>query len=443
MTPSEEIRLNIQQIAHHHPFLGAIGMGLRILESTAFANIGTDINVLYINPEITKVPPFDNPAVRRFIIAHNILHNAFNHPFRLPTALKNTDMEAWITAQDIVVNNLLLAIQAARIANAKTADARAKEIKFPLFRAPKKSDGTLDLTYEPSFSGWSAERIYVEIIKGKETNTSVPFKSTGSSSAPSKSPDELKYEHKKLKDSTSWDTAMGTHTYFQPDDEKSIETQIRQHTSTINSINKIKACGSGTGDALRGLNEEIADEPTLQQALEEILVANEPGDTSWAKLQRRWLPYDLYFPSEDKNKGAELVIGIDVSGSIGQKELHEFWSIIKGALTSGLKLTIDIVSCDAVITSHHKVSWNEPESYEKIKELPGGGGTDFRPIFNWQAEHAPEAQAIIVFTDLCGTFPKNCDLPTFWLVDCALKGRMEVPFGQVVYYNPLSIYLPQ
>lgn len=440
----EELRRNIQQIAHHHPFLGAIGMGLRIVADPLFEVPVSDVNTLYVPPDLADKPPFDDPAVRRFFLAHNILHGAFNHPFRLPAEPQHVHMPEWIMAQDIVVNNLLMTIQAARVSNTGSIVLREKEIKFPLFRPPRV-DGELDITYEPKFTGWSAERIYVELTKDMGSPKEPAVKTTGVGTiTPVKKKDEEakehKFEHKEVESHKDWQTTLGTHKYFRPDTPAAQETMLRQHSSKIAAINTSKQCGTGVGDALRDLTNATSHEPTLESALMEIMTALEVGDPTWAKPQRRWLQDDLYFPSDDITSGAELVIAIDVSGSVGQKELHEFWRIIQGLMRSGLKVTADIISCDTAVTSHHKVKWDDEDSYEKIKELPGGGGTDFRPIFEWAKQNAQDARAIIVFTDMCGHFPEKCDTPTFWLADSALKGAMDPPFGQSIFYCPGSIY---
>lgn len=439
MTATEELRHNIQQIAHHHPFLGAVGMGLTIVEDPMFKVPVSDVRTLFVPPNLLEIEPFNDAAVRRFFLGHNIFHHAFNHPFRLPDEPGKVNMRAWIMAQDIVVNNLLLAIQAARISSIASPEKRQKEIKFPLFRAPQKN-GKLDITYDPKFTGWSAERIYIELLKKGVEDTLVAVGGMHSKKATKDEETEAKFVHKEVESPDTWETAMGTHKYFKPDTPEAQETMITQQSATISAINTIKACGSGVGDALRDLTSATSHERTLESALTEIMTEIEVGDPSWAKPKRRWLQDDMYFPSEDMTAGAEIVIAIDVSGSVGQKELSEFWRIVRGLLNSGLRVSADIISCDTAITSHHKVKWDDPDSYNKIKELPGGGGTDFRPIFNWVTKNAPDARAVIVFTDLCGHFPERFDTPTFWLVDSALKNQMEVPFGQTIFYCPGDIY---
>jgi predicted metal-dependent peptidase len=48
----------------------------------------------------------------------------------------------------------------------------------------------------------------------------------------------------------------------------------------------------------------------------------------------------------------------------------------------------------------------------------GGGGTDFRPVFDRAAQLISEGQSVagvVYLTDLYGPMPDECDIPTLWL----------------------------
>jgi len=45
---------------------------------------------------------------------------------------------------------------------------------------------------------------------------------------------------------------------------------------------------------------------------------------TWRKFNRRLLPSDLYLPSVENETIGEVIIGIDTSGSIDQKQINEF-----------------------------------------------------------------------------------------------------------------------
>ena len=80
-----------------------------------------------------------------------------------------------------------------------------------------------------------------------------------------------------------------------------------------------------------------------------------------------------------------------------------------------------------------------PASFESVDELYsieayGGGGTDFRPVFDYisdeRAENLPAC--VIIYTDACGRFPDEADvpdIPILWLVN---NNEETPPFGKTV-----------
>jgi predicted metal-dependent peptidase len=64
--------------------------------------------------------------------------------------------------------------------------------------------------------------------------------------------------------------------------------------------------------------------------------------------------------------------------------------------------------------------------------LTGGGGTSFRPVFQWIDRAGLRPDLLVYFTDAEGQFPE-CEppYPVIWLV----KGRAKVPWGQRIQLN--------
>jgi predicted metal-dependent peptidase len=61
----------------------------------------------------------------------------------------------------------------------------------------------------------------------------------------------------------------------------------------------------------------------------------------------------------------------------------------------------------------------------------GGGGTDFRPVFNRITDDGLKPDAIVYFTDMLGTFPdKDPGYPVIW---GDIYGRIKPPFGDLVH----------
>ena len=84
-----------------------------------------------------------------------------------------------------------------------------------------------------------------------------------------------------------------------------------------------------------------------------------------------------------------------------------------------------MTDCDAQVYEARKVKADELSRLL----LKGGGGTDFRPVFEWvKKEFSDKIDSLVFFTDLDGSFPK--DKPgyeTFWVTDST---NATPPFGR-------------
>jgi predicted metal-dependent peptidase len=84
-----------------------------------------------------------------------------------------------------------------------------------------------------------------------------------------------------------------------------------------------------------------------------------------------------------------------------------------------------VVYCDAEVS---KVETFDRDELIEFKP-EGGGGTDFRPVFDWVEKEGIEPACLIYFTDLDGTFPdKEPEYPVLWVS----VGRAEAPFGETL-----------
>jgi len=61
----------------------------------------------------------------------------------------------------------------------------------------------------------------------------------------------------------------------------------------------------------------------------------------------------------------------------------------------------------------------------------GGGGTDFRPPFEYlESEDIIPAAAIYLTDGECYSFPEEPDYPVMWIIDN--KRTADPPFGEVI-----------
>jgi len=121
----------------------------------------------------------------------------------------------------------------------------------------------------------------------------------------------------------------------------------------------------------------------------------------------------------------EIVIAVDTSGSIGKRELEQFAGEISAISEEAQPEAIHVVYCDAAVQSAQEFRPSEPVQLEP----KGGGGTDFRPVFEWVGKNDIAPVCFIYLTDLCcDLYPEATEYPVLWVTD----SRRKAPFGETI-----------
>ncbi|MGV6827474.1 MAG: vWA domain-containing protein, partial [bacterium] len=151
-------------------------------------------------------------------------------------------------------------------------------------------------------------------------------------------------------------------------------------------------------------------------------------DFSYMRPSRR--EGDAVLPSL-RSSQVEIVVAVDTSGSIQSKEIDEFLSEIS-AIKGQMRARISLFPCDAAIAEDAPFIYEPWEEFEMPENLSGGGGTDFRPVFDWLRNNGTEPALLVYFTDAEGQFPElEAGFPVIWLV----KGKAPTPWGQRIQLN--------
>ena len=152
------------------------------------------------------------------------------------------------------------------------------------------------------------------------------------------------------------------------------------------------------------------------------------NDFNWARPNKGLLQnFGIYMPTLHSDACGTLAVILDTSGSIGQKELTEFGAELNGILDLVRPEKVHVIYCDAAVNHVEEFT---PDMYPVMFEARGGGGTDFRPAFEYIDENISDVQCAIYLTDMYGTFPDNEPAyPTMWVSNSRVD---EAPFGQVI-----------
>ncbi len=124
-----------------------------------------------------------------------------------------------------------------------------------------------------------------------------------------------------------------------------------------------------------------------------------------------------------------LIVAIDTSGSIKEDVLGAFIGEFKSIMQNFPSVSIELLIADAKVHSHYSFIGGDKMDFA----LKGGGGTDYRPVFEYIDANLPMSSMLLYFTDGEGIFPR---IPPAYEVIWALSQRKnKIPFGR-----PLIIF---
>jgi predicted metal-dependent peptidase len=373
-----------------HPFFGTLLFRLKGHETPSVKTMATDGVSLFYNPDFVATL---SAAELTGVLAHEVLHPGLQHHVRRG----NRGTKRWNMACDYAINPLVI-------------DAG--------LALPK------DVLIDNRFRGMSAERIY-NLIKEEDDDGGQQDDRQGSSED---SPDG---RGRDKDEPSSPETPGGFGQVLDAPDAadaegKDADEQARDWQIAVEQAETIsKLAGklpAGLERSLQGAEEARVD---WRELLRRAWSETTPSDYSWMRPNRRHIWQGLYLPGVQREGVGEVVIFVDCSGSINARQLSLFEAEVRSILEGQRPERVYVVYFDAHV---HKV--DVYEAGQQIHLTPvGGGGTDFRPCFQWVEESHVQPQILVFLTDLYGTLPDHPPPhPVLW----ASTGSQHAPFGQVV-----------
>ena len=122
---------------------------------------------------------------------------------------------------------------------------------------------------------------------------------------------------------------------------------------------------------------------------------------------------------------ANILIAVDVSGSITDESFNRFYHAIKNFFFLGIIENIDLIFFDVNLKNTKAVRFSNNFN---LKEISGRGGTNFQPPVDFFLENKDHYDGMIIFTDGEGEVPKikgseakaGFGLPILWILDSRL-----------------------
>jgi len=379
-----------------HPFFGNMATRLRVQHCDDWCpTAATDGRTLYYNTQFFNA--LSNKEIE-FVIAHEILHCVFDHIIRR----EDRNPVLFNIACDYIVNNTLVRD---RIGTMPTLVQCFQDFKY---------------------DSWTSEEVYDDLFDQAEKQGEEFVKQLG----------EL------LDDHIDWES--------EEDDSDDGEGKEKRPTYTKDELKKIKdeikenmisaAQSAGAGNLPKEVQRIIKDlvEPKMnwRQIIRTQIQSTIKNDYSFVRPSRKGWNTGVVLPGMKFDETIDIVLSLDMSGSIGDVQARDFISEVKGIMDEFKDYKIKIWCFDTEVYNEEEFSsdcGNDIRDYT----ITGGGGTDFDVNWKYMKDNDIVPKKFIMFTDgyPWGSWGDESYCDTIFLIHSNRDKSIEAPFGTTLHYE--------
>ena len=346
------------------PFFGSCALGLGFRKTDTIPTMATDGKTILWNEDfIDKHTEEEITGV----IAHEVLHVVFKHCLR-----NKEDISKWNVACDIVINDILL-----------------KE----RFKLPK--DGIFGEEYY-KYKKWNAERIYNELPSCNMPKWGLFSPTLGDNE------EELSDAEKNQI-------------------EADLNVKILMAHDMAKKVGKLP--GSRIGELINEIRKPQID---WRDVFNRVIGGEQPDNYTWRKCNKKvYYTQKIYMPSVEKYGAGDIIVAIDTSGSVSNKEMEYFLTELNNITENHKPNSVTVIQCDSKIQNIER--YETGEIIDSI-ECKGRGGTDCFPVFEYIEDNQLPCDNFVYLTDLeMYRFPEPPEYPVLWVTT-----ELELaPFGEI------------
>ena len=385
-----------------HPFFGTLATRLKLVNADKWLpTAATDGRTFYYNTKFFKSLKVSEIV---FVVGHEILHVVYDHFGRKGSR----DHVIANCAMDFCVN----------------ADLKNNDI------------GTLIpwVLYDQKYEGWAFEEIYDDLIKNakKVKGKGKGQKGEGECEGPGEG-------------GPGGNGVLDDHDVFGDGDgkdgrpKKMTDAERRAMRDELKEAIISAASNEEAGNLPAGVQRLIDKwtDPKLdwRSLIQQQIQSSIKSDFTFQKMSRKgWGLGNVRMPGMDNDEKIDVVVSIDMSGSISDEMALEFLTEIKGIIDAYADYEVRVWCFDCDIYNDKK--FDPTNGDELIKYVPeGGGGTDFELNWKYMKENDIEPKKFIMFTD---GYPNGgwgdefyCD--TLFIINGSTS--IKPPFGTYAYYD--------
>jgi predicted metal-dependent peptidase len=368
-----------------HPFFGNLATRLQIKEGEDWLpTAATDGRHIYFCREF-----FEKLTVKQveFVIAHEILHNVFDHMGRR----EGRDAKIFNIAADYCVNGQLV--------RDRIGDYQIPDIK---------------IFHDQKYYGMGAEEVYDKIFDEMDE-------------------DELNALGQLLDEHIDWgeQDPNGKRPSYSKEELKQIRDEIREAT-----MQAAQAAGAGNTPASvqRMIKELTEPKMNWREILRQQIQSTIKNDYSFMRPNRKGWHMNAVLPGTQFQETIDICIGIDMSGSIGDDQAKDFLSEIKGIMEEYKDFKIKVWCFDTKVYNEADFDGYNLDEFNDYEPM-GGGGTDFDCNYEYMKENDIQPKKFIMFTDgyPFGSWGDENYTDTVFIIHG--NDKMVPPWGEYAYYE--------
>ena len=377
-----------------HSFFGNLATRLKLTNADEWCGTAaTDGLKFYYNSRFIMLL---KPKEVEFLVGHEVLHVVYEHMDRRG----NRDPQMWNIADDYAVN----------------ADLKRHNVGQFITSVP--------CLYEKKYDGKPAEEIYDDLMQNvQKINLDDLI-------------DQMLDDHMDSDGDSAGDgegpESQGKGRPKMTDEER--ERARQEMKQAIISAAQSAEAGQLPAGVERLIKQHTDPVMPWRELIQTNLTSSIRTDYTWMRPSRRGWHMDAIMPGMTPGEEIDVVVSIDMSGSISNKQAQAFLGEIGGMMDSfdGYKVHVFCFDTDTYNPQDfHSDNMDSIDEYEP----QGGGGTDFDCIFTYLKENAIDPKRLIVFTDGYpnGSWgdPDYCD--TTWIIHG--DKNPNPPFGTYALYD--------
>ena len=206
------------------------------------------------------------------------------------------------------------------------------------------------------------------------------------------------------------------------------QQEIDNHDAQVRKDNAA-AHAAGT---LPGAVKEIFDISAAplrdwKTILADFCLSRSRSEYDWNRYNRSYANYKIYLPDLGGVRIESAVVAIDVSGSINQPQLTRFLVELNDIVVNAEVEETTVMQVNTRITQIDEYQ----DGDEIDPNVTAGGGTSFKPPFEYVEENDIDPEFLIYFTDgYCHSFAEEPDYPVLWVLFNDNKS-FDPPYGEV------------